>query len=73
MQAQQQITKNGLLPTPSRPKDLPAVQLTENARQVLIRRYVRRGDDGNRLKAWRICSGGWLITLQKWRKTGAVM
>ncbi|MCX7977322.1 MAG: ribonucleoside-diphosphate reductase, adenosylcobalamin-dependent, partial [Bellilinea sp.] len=46
MQAQQQITKNGLLPTPPRPKDLPAVQLTENARQVLIRRYVRRGDDG---------------------------
>lgn len=46
MQSQQQITKNGLLPTPPRPKDLPAVELTENARQVLIRRYVRRGDDG---------------------------
>ncbi|GIV64923.1 MAG: transcriptional regulator [Bellilinea sp.] len=46
MQTQQQITKNGLLPTPPRPKDLPKVELTENARQVLIRRYVRRGDDG---------------------------
>ena len=29
------------------PKGLPKVELTENARQVLIRRYVRRGDDGN--------------------------
>lgn len=46
MQTEQQITKNGLLPTPPRPRDLPAVELTENARQVLIRRYVRRGDDG---------------------------
>jgi ribonucleoside-diphosphate reductase alpha chain len=25
---------------------LPAVNLTDNARQVLVRRYVRRGDDG---------------------------
>jgi ribonucleoside-diphosphate reductase alpha chain len=38
--------KNGLLPTPSLPKDLPRAQLTDNARQVLIKRYVRRGDDG---------------------------
>jgi ribonucleoside-diphosphate reductase alpha chain len=28
------------------PADLPAVELTENAQQVLVRRYVRRGDDG---------------------------
>jgi len=35
-----------VLPTPAMPVDLPAVNLTENARQVLIRRYVRRGDDG---------------------------
>jgi len=27
------------------PPDLPPVQLTENARQVLVRRYVRRGPD----------------------------
>jgi ribonucleoside-diphosphate reductase alpha chain len=28
------------------PKDLPKANLTDNARQVLMRRYVRRGDDG---------------------------
>jgi len=28
------------------PKDLPSVNLTENSRQVLMKRYVRRGDDG---------------------------
>src|SRR5512140_604891 len=38
--------KSGLLPTPPMPADLPPVELTDNARQVLIRRYVRRGDDG---------------------------
>jgi ribonucleoside-diphosphate reductase alpha chain len=38
--------KNGLLPTPPMPKDLPRAQLTDNARQVLMKRYVRRGDDG---------------------------
>jgi ribonucleoside-diphosphate reductase alpha chain len=38
--------KNGLLPTPPMPKDLPKAQLTDNARQVLMKRYVRRGDDG---------------------------
>ncbi|MEW6030232.1 MAG: ribonucleotide reductase N-terminal alpha domain-containing protein [Chloroflexota bacterium] len=41
-----QASKSGLLPTPPMPKGLPAANLTENARQVLIRRYVRRGDDG---------------------------
>ncbi len=38
--------KYGLLPTPAIPADLPPVALTDNARQVLVRRYVRRGDDG---------------------------
>ncbi len=38
--------KNGLLPTPPMPKELPKAQLTDNARQVLMKRYVRRGDDG---------------------------
>lgn len=37
--------KNGLLPTPPMPKDLPKANLTDNARQVLMKRYVRRGDD----------------------------
>ena len=39
-------SSKGLLPTPLMPEDLPAVDLTENARQVLVRRYVRRDDDG---------------------------
>ncbi|MBV6402242.1 MAG: hypothetical protein CNIPEHKO_02548 [Anaerolineales bacterium] len=38
--------KNGLLPTPPMPRDLPKANLTDNARQVLMKRYVRRGDDG---------------------------
>ncbi|HEX9332032.1 MAG TPA: adenosylcobalamin-dependent ribonucleoside-diphosphate reductase, partial [Anaerolineales bacterium] len=37
---------NGLLPTPPMPKGLPKANLTDNARQVLMKRYVRRGDDG---------------------------
>lgn len=39
-------SKYGLLPTPDIPGDVPAVQLTDNSRQVLMRRYVRRGSDG---------------------------
>lgn len=39
-------TKSGLLPTPSLPEDMVSVDLSENARTVLIRRYVRRGRDG---------------------------
>jgi ribonucleotide reductase alpha subunit len=39
-------TQSGLLPTPPRPDDLGSIELSENARQVLIRRYVRRGKDG---------------------------
>ncbi len=39
-------SKKNLLATPPLPKDLPKIQLTENARQVLERRYVRRGEDG---------------------------
>jgi ribonucleoside-diphosphate reductase alpha chain len=38
--------QHGLLPTPPLPADSAAVNLTENARQVLVRRYVRRGQDG---------------------------
>ncbi|MBN2677064.1 MAG: hypothetical protein JXR32_03250, partial [Anaerolineaceae bacterium] len=38
--------KQELLPTPTLPHDLPPVELTDNARQVLLRRYVRRGADG---------------------------
>ena len=51
--------KSGLLPTPSIPVDLPPVQLTDNARQVLMRRYVRRGQDGKPVESveemfWRV-------------------
>ena len=38
--------KNGLLPTPPIAKGMPKATLTDNARQVLMKRYVRRGDDG---------------------------
>ncbi|MBI5842832.1 MAG: adenosylcobalamin-dependent ribonucleoside-diphosphate reductase [Chloroflexi bacterium] len=41
-----QQSKHGLLPTPPMPKGLPKANLTDNARQVLMKRYVRRGDDG---------------------------
>jgi ribonucleoside-diphosphate reductase alpha chain len=44
--AHQETNHKGLLPTPPIPADLPEVELTDNARQVLMRRYVRRGDDG---------------------------
>ncbi|MGA9397008.1 MAG: adenosylcobalamin-dependent ribonucleoside-diphosphate reductase, partial [Anaerolineaceae bacterium] len=38
--------KQERLPTPPLPGDLPPVELTDNARQVLLKRYVRRGQDG---------------------------
>ncbi len=38
--------KDGLVSTPPLPADLKPVELTENARKVLVRRYVRRGKDG---------------------------
>ena len=52
-------SKQGLLPTPSMPKGLPKVELTDNARQVLMKRYVRRGDDGKPVETveemfWRV-------------------
>lgn len=39
-------SKPGVIATPPMPKGLPNIQLTDNARQVLERRYVRRGKDG---------------------------
>ncbi len=51
--------KHGLLPTPAIPVDAPEVNLTENARQILVRRYVRRGQDGKPVESveemfWRV-------------------
>jgi len=46
MLASESISKPAVLPTPAMPLDLPVVDLTDNARQVLVRRYVRRGDNG---------------------------
>src|SRR5574338_46977 len=51
--------KNGLLPTPAIAKGLPKAALTDNARQVLMKRYVRRGDDGKPVESveemfWRV-------------------
>jgi len=59
MVAKDVSSKKGLLPTPPLPEDLPRVELTENAHQVLVRRYVRRGDDGEPIETpeemfWRV-------------------
>ncbi|HSF80121.1 MAG TPA: adenosylcobalamin-dependent ribonucleoside-diphosphate reductase [Anaerolineales bacterium] len=48
-----------LLATPSLPKGLIDIDLSDNARQVLVRRYVRHGKDGNAIESveemfWRI-------------------
>jgi ribonucleotide reductase alpha subunit len=53
------ISNKKPLSTPPIPNDLPKVELTENAHQVLVRRYVRRGDDGNPVESveemfWRV-------------------
>jgi ribonucleoside-diphosphate reductase alpha chain len=49
----------GLLPTPPIPEGLPEVEFSENSKQVLTRRYLRRGKDGNPIESiegmfWRI-------------------
>lgn len=51
--------KSGLLPTPAMPQDLKGVILTDNSRQVLMKRYVRRGKDGSQVETveemfWRV-------------------
>ncbi|MBT3338001.1 MAG: adenosylcobalamin-dependent ribonucleoside-diphosphate reductase [Anaerolineae bacterium] len=51
--------KQGLLPTPPLPKGLPSIELTDNSRQVLERRYLRRGEDGTPIETvsemfWRV-------------------
>lgn len=55
----EKTSKSGILPTPPMPADLPQITLTDNARQVLVKRYVRRGDDGQPVESveemfWRV-------------------
>jgi ribonucleoside-diphosphate reductase alpha chain len=54
-----EASRSGILPTPVLPEDLPPVDLSENARQVLVRRYVRRNQDGSQAESieemfWRV-------------------
>ena len=49
----------GLFPTPSRPKDLQTIELSDNSRQVLAKRYLRKGKDGTPVETieemfWRV-------------------
>lgn len=46
METNKKGIKQGLLPTPPLPAGIGQVELPENGRQVLLRRYVRRGRDG---------------------------
>ena len=39
-------TDRKTLPTPAMPKGLPQAELSENSYQVLSRRYIRKGDNG---------------------------
>lgn len=57
--AAEQDLKHGVLPTPPLPHDAPKVELTDNAKKVFIRRYVRRGRDGEPIETieqtfWRV-------------------
>ena len=40
------IPRAGLLPTPPLPEGLPSIVLTENSRQILVKRYLRHSEDG---------------------------
>ncbi|MHC1741391.1 MAG: ribonucleotide reductase N-terminal alpha domain-containing protein [Anaerolineaceae bacterium] len=59
MAAQSQSTQSSLLEVSPIPSNLPKVDLTENARQVLLKRYVRHGADGQPVETveemfWRV-------------------
>jgi ribonucleoside-diphosphate reductase alpha chain len=58
-EAERTGAKHGLLPTPPLPADVHAVELSENARQVFSRRYVRRNSEGEPVESveetfWRV-------------------
>ena len=55
----EKLSKSGVLPTPPLPSGLKIVDLTENAQQVFLRRYVRRDGYGDPAEAveetfWRV-------------------
>ena len=53
------VNHSGLLQTPPIPESLDKIDLTENSRQVLAKRYLRRGKDGQPIESvdemfWRV-------------------
>lgn len=58
-EAVEQELKHGVLPTPPLPSDSRKVELTDNAKKVFLRRYVRRGQNGEPVETveetfWRV-------------------
>jgi ribonucleoside-diphosphate reductase alpha chain len=54
-----ETNRNGLLPTPALAEGMHSIELSDNARQVLVKRYLRRGDDGKPVESidemfWRV-------------------
>jgi ribonucleoside-diphosphate reductase alpha chain len=52
-------TLSGILPTPPLPDDVPSIDLSENSREVLSRRYLRHDRNGNPVETveemfWRV-------------------
>ena len=61
MVAQSHTSQSSLLEFTGLPSDLPLIELTENARQVLLKRYVRHGADGQPVETveemfWRVAT-----------------
>ncbi|MCJ7621903.1 MAG: adenosylcobalamin-dependent ribonucleoside-diphosphate reductase [Anaerolineaceae bacterium] len=59
MVSETQARNTELIPTPEIPKGIAGVELSDNARQILIRRYLRKGDDGKPVETieemfWRV-------------------
>jgi ribonucleoside-diphosphate reductase alpha chain len=55
----QKVSNFGMLETPSIPIGLPQIELTENSRQILVKRYLRRGHNGEPIETieemfWRV-------------------
>jgi ribonucleoside-diphosphate reductase alpha chain len=53
------INSRDILPTPPLPGDFPTIELSENSRQVLTKRYLRKGKDGTPVETvdemfWRV-------------------